>query len=69
MGRAGLAEVPEQTSHDLQAPTTRLVDLTEGDDPVAGWNKDARAEARRAEREGTTVTIDLKNLVILRAVP
>ena len=29
-----------------------------GDDPVAGWCKDARAEARRAEREGTTVTVD-----------
>jgi len=44
--------------HDLQAPTTRLIDLGAGDDPVAGWSKDARAEARRAAREGTTVTVD-----------
>jgi lipid II:glycine glycyltransferase (peptidoglycan interpeptide bridge formation enzyme) len=44
--------------HDLQAPTTRIVDLGALDDPVAGWSKDARAEARRAEREGTTATID-----------
>jgi lipid II:glycine glycyltransferase (peptidoglycan interpeptide bridge formation enzyme) len=26
--------------------------------PVAGWGKDARAESRRAVREGTTVTVD-----------
>jgi|GEM_PF-1479764 len=48
----------QAASHDLQAPTTRLIDLQAGDDPVAGWSKDARAEARRAVREGTTVTID-----------
>jgi len=46
------------TEHDLQAPTTRLIDLRAGDDPVAGWGKDARAEARRAEREGTSVSVD-----------
>ncbi len=45
-------------AHDLQAPTTRLIDLQAGDDPVAGWGKDARAESRRAVREGTTVTLD-----------
>lgn len=45
-------------SHDLQAPTTRIVDLTADDDPVARWSKDARAELRRAEREGTIVRID-----------
>jgi lipid II:glycine glycyltransferase (peptidoglycan interpeptide bridge formation enzyme) len=45
-------------AHDLQAPTTRVIDLRAGDDPVAGWGKDARAEARRAEREGTTVAVD-----------
>jgi lipid II:glycine glycyltransferase (peptidoglycan interpeptide bridge formation enzyme) len=48
----------QPAAHDLQAPTTRLIDLQAGEDPVAGWTKDARAEARRAEREGTTVTLD-----------
>jgi peptidoglycan pentaglycine glycine transferase (the first glycine) len=48
----------QPATHDLQAPTTRLVDLQANDDPVAGWGKDARAEARRAVREGATVTID-----------
>jgi len=48
----------QPATHDLQAPTTRVVDLDAGDDPVAGWGKDARAESRRAEREGTTVTVD-----------
>ena len=48
----------EPATHDLQAPTTRIIDLTAGDDPVAGWGKDARAESRRAVREGTTVTVD-----------
>jgi lipid II:glycine glycyltransferase (peptidoglycan interpeptide bridge formation enzyme) len=48
----------ESAAHDLQAPTTRLIDLQAGDDPVAGWGKDARAESRRAVREGTTVTVD-----------
>lgn len=46
------------TRHDLQAPTTRIIDLDAGDDPVAGWSRDARAEARRADREGTTTIID-----------
>jgi lipid II:glycine glycyltransferase (peptidoglycan interpeptide bridge formation enzyme) len=44
--------------HDLQAPTTRIVDLTTEDDPVAGWAKDARAESRRADREGTVTVVD-----------
>lgn len=47
-----------RANHDLQAPTTRIVDLTDGDDPVSGWGKDARAESRRADREGTLATID-----------
>jgi lipid II:glycine glycyltransferase (peptidoglycan interpeptide bridge formation enzyme) len=47
-----------RSDHDLQAPTTRVVDLREGDDPVEGWSKEARAEARRATREGTDVTVD-----------
>lgn len=57
IARAFLANaVP--AAHDLQAPTTRIVDLGAGDDPLAGWGRDARAEARRAEREGTVVTLD-----------
>ncbi len=48
----------QPADHDLQAPSTRIIDLGAGDDPVAGWSKDARAEARRAEREGTIVTVD-----------
>ena len=58
LGRALLSGGARRTAHDLQAPTTRIVDLAAGDDPVAGWSKDARAEARRADREGTVVTID-----------
>jgi lipid II:glycine glycyltransferase (peptidoglycan interpeptide bridge formation enzyme) len=53
-----LAATGQLADHDLQAPTTRVIDLSGGEDPVSGWGKDARAEARRAEREGTTVTID-----------
>jgi lipid II:glycine glycyltransferase (peptidoglycan interpeptide bridge formation enzyme) len=45
-------------AHDLQAPTTRIIDLRAESDPVATWSKDARAESRRAEREGTTVVVD-----------
>jgi lipid II:glycine glycyltransferase (peptidoglycan interpeptide bridge formation enzyme) len=44
--------------HDLQAPSTRIVDLTAAADPVAGWSKDARAELRRADREGVRVRVD-----------
>ncbi len=57
VGRALLATA-QRSPHDLQAPTTRLVDLRAGADPVASWSKDARAELRRAEREGTTVILD-----------
>jgi lipid II:glycine glycyltransferase (peptidoglycan interpeptide bridge formation enzyme) len=43
---------------DLQAPTTRLIDLLDGADQLeASWHADARRLSRRAEREGTTVTI------------
>ncbi len=48
----------QPAAHDLQAPTTRIIDLQAGEDPLAGWSKDARAESRRAGREGTTVTVD-----------
>jgi lipid II:glycine glycyltransferase (peptidoglycan interpeptide bridge formation enzyme) len=47
-----------RASHDLQAVTTRVIDLAVGDDPVAAWGRDARAEARRAGREGTTARVD-----------
>ncbi|MDP9249798.1 MAG: peptidoglycan bridge formation glycyltransferase FemA/FemB family protein [Chloroflexota bacterium] len=43
---------------DLQAPTTRLVDLLDGGEQLeASWHADARRLSRRAEREGTEVTI------------
>jgi lipid II:glycine glycyltransferase (peptidoglycan interpeptide bridge formation enzyme) len=43
---------------DLQAPTTRLVDLLDGGEQLeASWHADARNLMRRAEREGTQVTI------------
>jgi lipid II:glycine glycyltransferase (peptidoglycan interpeptide bridge formation enzyme) len=43
---------------DLQAPTTRIVDLLDGGDQLeASWHADARRLMRRAEREGTQVTI------------
>lgn len=48
----------QPAEHDLQAPTTRIIDLRAGEDPLAGWSRDARAEARRASREGTTVQLD-----------
>lgn len=56
--RALLAGGARPAAHDLQAPTTRIVDLAAAADPVAGWSKDARAEQRRAEREGTTARVD-----------
>ena len=43
---------------DLQAPTTRIVEVLRGvDQPDASWHADARRLSRRAEREGTVVTI------------
>jgi len=43
---------------DLQAPTTRLVDLLDGGEQLeASWHADARRLSRRAAREGTEVTI------------
>ncbi len=44
---------------DLQAPTTRIVDLADGgDELLASWHADARRLSRRSEREGVEVTID-----------
>jgi len=56
--RALLAGGARPAAHDLQAPSTRIIDLRATEDPVAAWSREARAEARRAEREGTKVTID-----------
>jgi lipid II:glycine glycyltransferase (peptidoglycan interpeptide bridge formation enzyme) len=43
---------------DLQAPTTRIVDLLDGGEQLeASWHADARRLMRRAEREGTQVAI------------
>ncbi|MFV2063045.1 MAG: lipid II:glycine glycyltransferase FemX [Chloroflexota bacterium] len=56
--RALLSSGTQRADHDLQAPTTRIIDLGSAEDPVAAWSRDARAEARRADREGTSVTID-----------
>jgi len=56
---AGLATANAlRQAPDLQAPTTRLIDLLDGADQLeASWHADARRLSRRAEREGTQVTI------------
>ena len=56
---AGLARTNKlRHAPDLQAPTTRIVELLHGaDQPDASWHADARRLSRRAEREGTMVTI------------
>lgn len=44
---------------DLQAPTTRIVDLLDGGEQLmAAWHADARRLSRRSEREGVRVEID-----------
>jgi peptidoglycan pentaglycine glycine transferase (the first glycine) len=49
----GLSRAP-----DLQAPTTRIVDLLDGGEQLeASWHADARRLSKRAAREGTEVTI------------
>jgi lipid II:glycine glycyltransferase (peptidoglycan interpeptide bridge formation enzyme) len=48
-----------QARHDLQAPTTRIVNLLDGgDELMATWDKDARNLVRRSVKEGVTTTID-----------
>ncbi len=43
---------------DLQAPTTRIVELLDGGEQLeASWHADARRLMRRAEREGTEVSV------------
>jgi lipid II:glycine glycyltransferase (peptidoglycan interpeptide bridge formation enzyme) len=56
---AGLARTNGlRPAPDLQAPTTRLIDLLDGADQLeASWHPDARRLSRRAGREGTQVTI------------
>jgi len=45
--------------HDLQAQTTRIVELRDGGPELAAtWDKDERNRVRRAKREGVTTTID-----------
>ncbi len=44
---------------DLQAPTTRLVELADGGEQLmASWHADARRLSRRAEREAVEVEVD-----------
>ena len=52
------AEHDLQPAQDLQAPTTRIVDLLDGGEELeASWHADARRLSKRAAREGTEVTI------------
>ncbi|MET1232953.1 MAG: peptidoglycan bridge formation glycyltransferase FemA/FemB family protein [Candidatus Limnocylindrales bacterium] len=45
--------------HDLQAATTRIVDLTGGPEAIWGrWESDARTRVRRAAKEGVTTHVD-----------
>lgn len=45
--------------HDLQARTTRIVDLTGGTEATwARWESDARTRVRRAAKEGVTALVD-----------
>jgi lipid II:glycine glycyltransferase (peptidoglycan interpeptide bridge formation enzyme) len=45
--------------HDLQARTTRLVDLLDGSDGLwATWTNDARRLVRRSAREGVVTSVD-----------
>jgi lipid II:glycine glycyltransferase (peptidoglycan interpeptide bridge formation enzyme) len=45
--------------HDLQAATTRIVDLTGGPEAIwERWESDARTRVRRAAKEGVTTHLD-----------
>ena len=45
--------------HDLQAATTRIVDLAGGTEAIWGrWESDARTRVRRAAKEGVTTSVD-----------
>lgn len=54
---AGLGLRPAR--HDLQARTTRIVELVEDEtERMSGWDKDARNLVRRSAREGVATTLD-----------
>ena len=57
LSRALVATGMRRPRHDLQAPTTRVIALDAALDPVDDWSKDARAELRRADREGVTTRV------------
>jgi lipid II:glycine glycyltransferase (peptidoglycan interpeptide bridge formation enzyme) len=45
--------------HELQAPTTRLVEVLDGGEALmATWHADARRLTRRSEREGVATDVD-----------
>jgi peptidoglycan pentaglycine glycine transferase (the first glycine) len=59
IGNALAAAGFRRARYDLQAPTTRIVDLLDGaEELMSTWHADARRLSRRAEREGVTVEID-----------
>ena len=54
-----LANGLQPARHDLQARTTRIVELLDvGDDLMATWDKDARNLVRRSAREGVVTATD-----------
>ncbi len=56
---AAMAGYGLRPAADLQAPTTRMVDLADGGEALmASWHADARRLSRRAEREGVEIEID-----------
>ena len=66
-GRSGAGGLAEQligqgfrpARHDLQARTTRVLDLLDGgEELLATWDKDARNLVRRAAKEGVTTATD-----------
>lgn len=55
MGELGL----RPARHDLQARSTRIVDLTGGAEALwSRWESDARTRVRRSVKEGVTTTVD-----------
>jgi peptidoglycan pentaglycine glycine transferase (the first glycine) len=59
LARTGIGSGVRRARYDLQATTTRIVDLLDGGERlVATWDADARRLSRRAESEGVAVEID-----------
>lgn len=53
-----LAEGLRPARHDLQAQTTRVIDLLDGGDELRkSWDKDARNLVRRSAKEGVETTV------------